>query len=282
MTHKTFLRQVDGQERDSVWLIHKTWEGDTSARLLLFTYDLGLIHATFKGGRSPKKQGLLQAFMPLWVSLNQHRDWYYVQHMEAADAPIRFNQKSLYAALYLNELIYLSLRPRDPYPELFDDYSQTLIALGKITGSEIHHPSTCPRDPGILGSTEVDCAIRDQTGSHGQADGHRNENDQPIIEVVLRRFERCLLAALGYGISLTQESLNGEPIEAERYYQLVPNQGLVSATQGFYGAHILAWANDDWTNPDVLKTAKRCMRILINHCLNGKPLKSRELFKANI
>ena len=111
------------------WIIHKQWAGDTSARVYFFTQDLGLVHCLFRGGRSPKKHALLQSFTPLWVGLDERYSRYYVQSIESTSPMLPLLGHSLFSALYLNELVYYSLKPTCQEPELFQAYQYTLNHL---------------------------------------------------------------------------------------------------------------------------------------------------------
>lgn len=115
------------------WLLHKTPSGDTSTRLHLFTREKGLVSCLYKGGRTPKKQAILQAFIPLWLSLDTNKDWYYVRNLETVSVALDLKGIALFAALYINELVYYALKPLDPYPELYDAYHYTLRALASVT-----------------------------------------------------------------------------------------------------------------------------------------------------
>ncbi|MCR9192695.1 MAG: DNA repair protein RecO [Gammaproteobacteria bacterium] len=112
-----------------VWILHKTWSGDTSARILFLTREQGVIRALCKGGRTPKKQACLQPFTPLWVALDERRGWFYVRHLEIAAPTVHLTHAHLFSALYLNELLYHTLRPEDPHPEIYDAYTATLNIL---------------------------------------------------------------------------------------------------------------------------------------------------------
>jgi len=111
-------------------VLHKWWAGDTSARVVFFTREQGLITAFCSGGRTPKKQALLQAFTPLWLTLDMRRDWYYVRQIEHADVAFSLVDISLFAGLYINELLYHALNMgSEPMPWLFDAYLQVLAEL---------------------------------------------------------------------------------------------------------------------------------------------------------
>lgn len=103
-------------------------------------------------------------------------------------------------------------------------------------------------------------------------------SDQVALEIVLRRFEWALLAAIGYGLSLTHEARTGLPIVSSQQYVLIAGVGLIGAEQGMKGAHLLALSDDALTESDVLKTAKKIMRIAIDHALGGKKIKTRDLY----
>lgn len=117
---------------EEAWLLHKSPSGDTSARLSLFTRDQGVVTCLYRGGRTPKKQAILQAFIPLWLSLDSKRDWHYVRTLECVEAPLALKGSSLFCALYINELIYYALKSFDPHPQLFDTYVYTLKGLAQI------------------------------------------------------------------------------------------------------------------------------------------------------
>ncbi len=111
------------------WVIHKQWSGDTSARVDFFSQELGLVRCLCKGGRTPKKQSLLQAFTPLWLCVDERHDRYYVKSMESISPMLHLEGNSLFSGLYINELLYHTLRPIYPDAELFNAYLVTLNAL---------------------------------------------------------------------------------------------------------------------------------------------------------
>ena len=114
------------------WIINRRWIGDTSAIVTLFTREQGIINASYRGGRTPKKQANLQVFTPSWVVLNKRHDWCYLQQIEATAAMLPLNGHHLFAGLYLNELLYHALKPCDPHPCLYETYETTLHGLSKL------------------------------------------------------------------------------------------------------------------------------------------------------
>lgn len=115
------------------WMIHKRLSGDSSVQVLFFCREKGLVSALYKGGRTPKKQALLQAFTPLWVDVTTRHHWHYVTTLEIAAPSLPLSRDNLYAALYINELLYHTLRPEDPHPTLYDAYVEALQALSQST-----------------------------------------------------------------------------------------------------------------------------------------------------
>ncbi|WP_207384157.1 DNA repair protein RecO [Legionella nagasakiensis] len=114
------------------WVLHKRWIGDTSAQATFFTFEQGIITCLYRGGRTPKKQSLLQEFTPLWVAVNQRGDRYYIRQIEIVAATIQFTGHNLFAALYMNELLYYFLCPNDEYPELYKAYESVLKTLTAV------------------------------------------------------------------------------------------------------------------------------------------------------
>ncbi|KTD72923.1 DNA repair protein RecO [Legionella tucsonensis] len=115
------------------WVLHKKWSGDTSARVSFFTRELGVIQCLSKGGRTPKKQALLQPFTPLWVNLTERHERYYAQSMESIVPTLQLTGASLFAGLYINEILYYALSPNYPDAILFDAY---LFTLNNLTSAK--------------------------------------------------------------------------------------------------------------------------------------------------
>jgi DNA repair protein RecO (recombination protein O) len=102
------------------------------------------------------------------------------------------------------------------------------------------------------------------------------------LEKALRCFEKKLLAEIGYGF-LFECQLTHEKLMSDQWYCFKPDQGFSIASASaahpkFLGEHLLAIQEDNYTQPEILLTAKYLMRIAINHLLNHQPLKSRELW----
>jgi DNA repair protein RecO (recombination protein O) len=114
-------------------VLHKRPSGDASMRITFFTREKGVLTCLCKGGRTPKKQAILQPFTSLWLAIDTRKDWYYVRSIESTAISFELKGKVLFAGLYLNELLYYALAPIDSYPELFDVYLLTLRGLTTTT-----------------------------------------------------------------------------------------------------------------------------------------------------
>ncbi|MBL8473550.1 MAG: DNA repair protein RecO [Rhodocyclaceae bacterium] len=100
----------------------------------------------------------------------------------------------------------------------------------------------------------------------------------------LRRFERILLAELGYLPLLTETAEGGVALDPAGEYVFVPDRGaLPAAGQSahlvrYRGAVLNAIAADDYSDPAVLQQGRQLMRTLIDQVLDGRMLNSRRIF----
>jgi DNA repair protein RecO (recombination protein O) len=108
--------------------------------------------------------------------------------------------------------------------------------------------------------------------------------DAVPIEPVLRRFEKRLLDACGYGLQLAVEAENGAEIEASREYHYVVEEGPMRAHDGGRGVTVdgetlLALAANGELHEPQLQQAKKLMRFVLHHYIGDRPLASRALFR---
>jgi DNA repair protein RecO (recombination protein O) len=100
------------------------------------------------------------------------------------------------------------------------------------------------------------------------------------IEPALRRFERDLLAALGYGLPLTHTA-DGAAIDPAARYDYQPERGAVPAVDGALpGAALLALHADALDEPAHWPALKRLLRAQLAWHFGDRPLKSRALFRV--
>lgn len=102
-------------------------------------------------------------------------------------------------------------------------------------------------------------------------------------EVYLREFEKTLLQEIGYGLQLEYEADTHQAINSAQDYTYIIGKGAVKAPATSTGLLISGSTLNNLKNnclatKSELTQAKRLMRHLIDYQLDGKILKSRELF----
>ncbi|EMR12488.1 DNA repair protein [Methylophaga lonarensis MPL] len=102
-------------------------------------------------------------------------------------------------------------------------------------------------------------------------------------EITLRIFEKHLLAAMGYGLALTHEASSGLPVTDDNYYRYLPEHGLIVSDKAIPGQTISGRSLRHFEQESdfdlvSLSEIKQMMRTVLNYYLDGKPLKSRQLF----
>ena len=107
-------------------------------------------------------------------------------------------------------------------------------------------------------------------------------NEAPNEEPVLRRFELGMLRHLGHGPILDKDAA-GQPIESgSRYtYDLEHGPVLTAADnpEAVRGLTLQALDRGEFTDAETLREARHLMRRILHHRLEGRPLRSRELFR---
>ncbi len=104
---------------------------------------------------------------------------------------------------------------------------------------------------------------------------------------ILRIFEKRLLRALGFGLSLIREAESGFPIMADRSYRYVLEQGPlpiladVDPVKGVYsGATLLALEMEEFSTSQQCNEARYLLRSVLDHVLDGRHLQSREILTS--
>jgi DNA repair protein RecO (recombination protein O) len=102
-------------------------------------------------------------------------------------------------------------------------------------------------------------------------------------EPALRRFEKHLLHDLGYGLDLGTTG-EGAPVDPNGYYRFALQSGalpcVAEAPGAVYGQSLADLAAGHFSGARSLKDAKRVLRAAIDACLDGRPLKSRQVALA--
>jgi DNA repair protein RecO (recombination protein O) len=223
------------------YVLHQRAYRNTSALLEVLTREygrIGVIAKGIKGKGGESRRGILQPFINLLLSYSGKQDLHTLIAAESAGDNIRLSGQPLFSAFYLNELLMRLLHRGDAHAELFDGYNDAITRL-----------------------------------KQGEAS-----------EPVLRRFEICLLQELGYGLMLETDAVNHAPIAADRRYFYDPLRGPLPAELTktslplVSGACLHALAGADFSDPVFWPEMKTLMRNVLAHHLDGRPLRSRELF----
>jgi DNA repair protein RecO (recombination protein O) len=102
-------------------------------------------------------------------------------------------------------------------------------------------------------------------------------------EAALRLFEKRLLHDLGYGLELSQTD-QGVAVQPDRYYRFALERGpqlcVAEAPGAVYGQSLTDLEAETFADARSLRDAKRVLRAAIDACLDGRPLKSREVMLA--
>jgi len=250
----------------AAFVLHSRAYKENQALLEVLVMDEGRMSLiTYKGGKkNSAKNALMQPFRPLQIQIKKDSGLRKLvaidPHPELTAASVALSGKALFCGFYLNEII-CRLCPADAFfPELYESYLASLQQLSTL-----------------------------------EAESERFEVE---LQLVLRRFEYRLLLLLGYGLNLETEVEQGQGISNEQFYELYPESGFVVVSpshRAIAGQTILQLAEllegqivgdssgqigIEQAKP-LLTTAKFILRACLHRHLGDKPLKSRELFRAN-
>ncbi len=224
------------------FVLHRRPYQDSSQLLELLTHEHGRIGAVARGVRRAKSKwaGVLQPFSPLLVSWSGRGDLVTLTGVEPQGVVPALPPARLLSASYASELVIRLLQRHDPHPQLYERYAAAMVGLKDTTSSEA---------------------------------------------ALLRVFEKCLLSEIGYALNLTHDARTGEPIEAGTRYVYHLEQGPEAAedTHGpmcFQGSSLLALAQEQLGDVQVLRDARRLLRPALDLYLGGRPLKSRQVLQA--
>ncbi len=262
------------------FILHRRPYQETSLLLEVFTREQGRFSAIAKGAKRAKSKarGLLQPFVPLFISCAGRGELLAVKEFEARGSMHFLQGRALISGFYMNELMIRLVHRFDPHQELFDKYSETLCALEHCR----------PENQGLLdhNRTEQNHVVQNHTD--------QNHADQKI----LRLFEKFILKAIGYDLLLNKEAETGDYVIPDAWYSFDPLRGPVLIQEKprsvlyhqpskssksklliVKGKSLLALQSQAFEDSDsaILLDVKRLMRAALRHHLGEKPLQSRRL-----
>lgn len=104
-------------------------------------------------------------------------------------------------------------------------------------------------------------------------------------EVILRYFELSLLENMGYGMNLEMDANSHEAVEPQANYQYIIEKGPIrlhvpaGETFAVSGDALLALATRSIKTDTQRREARLLMRMIIDHYLGDRELKTREMFR---
>ncbi len=229
-------------QTDQAYILHSRPYRNTSLLLEVFSAQHGRLSMLAKGARTPKSPmyAVLQPFHTLYMSWGGRGELSVLYKAEALAIPLELSGEQLFNGFYLNELLVRLLHRHDAHPGLFQLYAETLRQL------------TC----------------------------------DTLHDVTLRYFELQLLEELGYGLNLTLDVSTQQPVSAPQIYHYRVEQGPMRAATtsqanalSLSGGTLLALANRQLLDPQQRHEAKLLMRVVLDHHLGSKPIKTRELYQ---
>ena len=223
---------------DVAYLLHRRAHGDTSLLVEIFSLDHGRFPAIARGARAARRGAPLQAFLPLRI------EWFgrgEVKTLRRFEISAESGSQAIDLA---GERLYCGF------------YLNELLM--RLLPREDPHPW-------LFGFYQQTLAALAGGGE---------------LEVALRRFELALLEQLGHAPDLCAD-LDGKALDPSGCYCFGTDgaRRCDAATPGaVQGATLLALARGELPDADARREAKRLLRRLIGYHLDGRPLKSRELF----
>jgi len=231
------------QHEDNAYILHTRPYKNTSLLVEAFCQHSGRQSFVVKGVKRNKSsmQGIIEPFNLLYLVWGGRSELKNLYKAESVPPSIKLKGEKIYAGFYVNELIMYLLHKDEAHIRLFLCYQD---CLKKLAG--------------------------------------RQETN-----VLLRYFELELLTELGYGISFISDAQTGADIDKDKFYQYDFDLG-VSEYRGddrsvlkISGQTLIALEKKQLAN-DLQKTeAKKLLRRILEFYLEGRPIKSRELFIKN-
>lgn len=231
-------------ELQPAYILHSRPFRDTSLIVDFFTRDYGRVSLLAKGARNPKQKQrqLLQPFSPLAISWQGKSDLKTLIGVEPLGQAFQLVNRFLYSGFYANELLSYLLAQGDNAEDVYDLYAQLLTQL----------------------------------------------EQQGDLEPTLRHFEFLLLNYLGYGINFEYD-VDGSAIDSGKNYGFVSELGFIveelcspevlpKISFRVQGSHLLAIAAGCYDDVQTRQFAKKITRAALATHLQGKAIKSRELF----
>ena len=236
---------------DRGYLLHQRPYRETSIIADVFSASHGKVSLVYKGVRAAtttakRNRSMLQPFSELSLSWSGRSELKTLRQCEILGSSVMLEGQSIYAGMYINELLQRLLKPGYESDELYCAYQSAIDGLQSVAILE------------------------------GSA----------ALESVLRLFEMTLLDVLGYAIDFGVDSDSGEPVVEDGTYSYDVLRGFSRANEidsgaGFSGEVLMQVARRDFRDAATRRCAKRVMRLALAELLGDRPLATREFFVAH-
>lgn len=206
------------------------------------TRDYGRIRAIANGVRRPKSKskGLLQAFIPLQISLSGKNELKTFRSAELLAPPFSLKANNLFGALYINEIIVRLIQGHESDADIFMEYEDTLSRLAKAEELEA-----------VLRNFEL--SLLDSLG-YGIDFNCVADTGDMIEEDAWYYFQH------ESGFVRLENIIHNDPLTH------------------FSGKILKNIERRDFSSAETRTSAKRILRKVLGAHLGDKPLKSRQLF----
>ncbi len=234
---------------DQAYVLHVKAYRETSAIVKVFSSQYGIISGVLKGVYNNRKQSAQQR-SALQIGNKIDLQWQggaelkTLYQVEPVQAYTMLSTKIFFCLSYIHELLMHLLPAEEPAPEIFHCYQRLLLFFIEAE------------------------------------DERRGMNE---VEKQLRCFELDLLHALGYGIDFLWDTEAEEDIKSDQIYTVVAAQGIKPAQPEdrirLSGKELNLINDRVFDDRAILKKAKTICRLLLDDCLGGRKLKTRQLYR---
>ena len=237
------------------YILHQKPYGETRSLIYLFSQALGVVHGIGKKN--------LPLFVPIEFFGNGKNSLKTFSQSQILQNHVTLTGQSLFAGLYLNEILQKLLPIEEPMVEVWQAYAQCI--------ANIAHLFVVPDDV---------------------------QQDMIKLKWYLRQFENVLFEQLGYGFDFAKDALGDDLVSTQRYqYQLqqgfVPMFAMDKSALELTGEQLATWQQCLQDEPlftqlmtDNADLAKQLVnsvgaihRHLLDSLLNYQTLQSRELWQ---
>ena len=237
------------------YILHQKPYGESRSLVYLFSEEWGVVHGI---GRKN-----LPLFVPIQFFGNGKNSLKTFSQSQILQNHITLTGQSLYAGMYLNEILQKLLPVEEPFAEIWQAYQQCVANMATLFVDPVQSPY-----------------------------------DMTRLKWYLRRFENVLFEQLGYGFDFAKDALGDLIAPSQRYqYQLqqgfMPVLPLDKPDMSLTGEQLLTWyqcLQDEASfnqmmqqNFDLAKQLVNSISVMHRHLmdnlLNYQTLQSRELWQ---